>query len=227
MAYDIPRIRSKTVLLALRQEIVRLGFATILRQLDLISTLIETEIIQKNPTSRYELMTFDLIIVDLELIRSDMGETLVSLHSTYPNAKLIIVCENNLRATAASAIAAGVHGIISKSMSADIVKKAFEQVLSGEIFVPGDLANEPVVLNPEIGPVSNQAYGRLSNRQQEVLSLIQKGQSNKEIARKLSLSEGTIKNHVSVVMRKLGVNSRAGAAVVSLQAKYNCDDAHC
>lgn len=172
-------------------------------------------------------MTFDLIIVDLELIRSDMGETLVSLHSTYPNAKLIIVCENNLRATAASAIAAGVHGIISKSMSADIVKKAFEQVLSGEIFVPGDLANEPVVLNPEIGPVSNQAYGRLSNRQQEVLSLIQKGQSNKEIARKLSLSEGTIKNHVSVVMRKLGVNSRAGAAVVSLQAKYNCDDAHC
>ncbi len=227
MAYDIPKIRSKTVLLALRQEIVRLGFATILRQLDLISTLIETETIQENPTSRYELMTFDLIIVDLELIRSDMGETLVSLHSTYPNAKLIIVCENNLRATAASAIAAGVHGIISKSMSADIVKKAFEQVLSGEIFVPGDLANEPVVLNPEIGPVSNQAYGRLSNRQQEVLSLIQKGQSNKEIARKLSLSEGTIKNHVSVVMRKLGVNSRAGAAVVSLQAKYNCDDAHC
>ncbi len=207
------------VVLASRSGIARCGLRAILRRVCRIDTLIEAETVDA-VLDPVEGMSFDLIVIDQDLIRLDADGGLASLHSIYPETKIIIVCEHICRTTAAAAIAMGVHGIISTSASEAVVSKAFEQVLGGEIFVPNDMADEPLPQSFELSQPDLMAYSDLSNRQREVLDLILTANSNKQIARVLSLSEGTVKSHVSVLMRKLGVTSRAGIAVAGLQMKY-------
>ncbi len=212
-----------TILLASRQEIARCGLRSIIRKVCQVGTLIEVGLIETVLDQGHGVSSFDLIVLDLDLIQVDSDRVLTSLHSIYPGAKIVILCTHSLRATVAAAIAAGVHGIISKSSSEAVILRAFEKVLNGEIYVPNDIVNEPLANSPEPCRSDLVAYGDLSNRQKEVLDLILAAYSNKQIARRLSLAEGTVKNHVSVLMRKLGVTSRSAVAVAGIQMKFKED----
>src|SRR3984893_11598431 len=114
---------------------------------------------------------------------------------------------------------AGVHGYVPKSLGIAEVTAALKAVFEGAVYVPSFLSEIPPnteeanLTSTETSAATPEAVLRaLTPRQQDVLNLIVKGESNKQIARALNLGEGTIKVHVAALFRNLGVNSRAAAA---------------
>ena len=123
-------------------------------------------------------------------------------------------------ATVRRVMRAGASGFVSKSYSADDMLMALRQVLAGEVVEP---FSAPTVLAADT-PVPPAVTARakdlgLSPRQAEVLSLMAKGRSNRDIASLLGLTEGTVKIHVTAIFRALGVASRTQALVALARLK--------
>ena len=116
---------------------------------------------------------------------------------------------------------AGAHGYVPKDAGPAELAGALKLILDGIIYVPPSIASTSslVVEGPVLNalPARSTATDMLTPRQQEVLELVVRGKSNKEIARTLKLGEGTVKVHMAGLFRALGVNSRAAAAVAGLQ----------
>jgi two-component system nitrate/nitrite response regulator NarL len=111
-------------------------------------------------------------------------------------------------------IAAGAVGVFPKAMSAPALLMALKLALSGQVFVPwsGDLAKPAEPEQPDV-PLPD-----LSERQKEVLTYVVAGAPNKEIARRLGLSEVTIKIHVAALCRKFSVANRTQLATAGMRA---------
>ena len=105
---------------------------------------------------------------------------------------------------AARAVQSGASGFIPKSFTADEMIAAIQKVLAGEVFVPQSASLSP----------SEQPNG-LTLRQLEVISMLGRGFSNKEIARALDVAERTVKAHVSAVFEALNVRNRTQAVLVA------------
>jgi DNA-binding NarL/FixJ family response regulator len=110
---------------------------------------------------------------------------------------------------AARAVASGASGFIPKSFTADEMIAAIRQVLAGDVFVPAtaDLTQSP------------DSHG-LTLRQLEVITMLGRGFSNKEIARALDVAERTVKAHVSAVFEALNVRNRTQAVLVAQRRGY-------
>ena len=125
---------------------------------------------------------------------------------------------------------AGVHGFVPKNVSPAELTAALKLIVDGIIYVPPSIASTPSLVLE--GPVLNAKAVRsgatpdlLTQRQWEVLGLLLKGQSNKEIAKTLNLGEGTVKVHMAGLFRALGVNTRAAAAVAGTRLMTGWDSA--
>lgn len=151
----------------------------------------------------------DLVLVDLRMPGMNGAEALAALRDGFPSAKVAVVSAWEERAEILAALAAGVHGYIPKSLSAQQIADAINEVLSGRIYVPSALGRrEPGA------PVANAtpaAGDKLTSRQKEVLEELLKGRASKEIARALDIAEGTVKIHLAAIYRTMGVRTRAEA----------------
>ena len=114
--------------------------------------------------------------------------------------------------TAQDALKLGAIGFIPKTMGAQSLLNAVRFMAAGEIYVPVDL------MRPEPAAPAHPLAEKLSPRENEVLSGLCKGQSNKEIARDLDLQEVTIKLHVRTLCRKLDAKNRTQAAMIAKEA---------
>jgi DNA-binding NarL/FixJ family response regulator len=104
------------------------------------------------------------------------------------------------------ALEAGASGYLAKSAPADTLVEALRLIMVGGIYVPRTLIKGREATPRQPAAVAEAPL--LTPRQREVLALISTGQSNKEIAHRLGTSEGTIKAHISAIMRRLGVHNR-------------------
>jgi DNA-binding NarL/FixJ family response regulator len=115
------------------------------------------------------------------------------------------------------AISCGAAGFIPKSSPRDLIATALQVVFAGGIYVPRELLGEAEPARDRSadhrGGGDDPFSGPLTQRQVEVLNLVADGKSNKQIAYELSISEMTVKAHVTAILRKLGVVSRAQAIV--------------
>lgn len=153
----------------------------------------------------------NLFVLDLRFPGMDLTTAIPALRSEFPLASIVIVSMADDRASVDRIMAAGVDGFISKAASHDSMRAAFAAVIRGEfvnIGPPGGL----------VSSATSSHFSGLTARQREVLALVAEGQSNKEIARALSISPFTVRIHVSALMRELGIETRASAA--SLASKY-------
>jgi DNA-binding NarL/FixJ family response regulator len=108
---------------------------------------------------------------------------------------------------------AGVHGYIVNTENTDQLIDKLRYILSGEIYVPPVLAEQPPVPEAPQQRVSK----KLSSRQHQVLKGLVEGKSNKEIAKGLNVAEGTVKMHLAALYRVLGATNRAHAAALGKQ----------
>lgn len=151
-----------------------------------------------------------LLIIDSELF-SGGPSLLRSIKSTSPQAKFILLTEDGDQETIIDALSSGADGVIGKSSSGDEIRFALKRVLGGEVYVPPSIASPKPTAN-EPCFIRHSSQGILTDRQWEVMRFVCIGYSNKQVARALGISEGTVKVHVRRSFRKLGAGDRFTAA---------------
>jgi len=147
-----------------------------------------------------------LVLLDLTLPGAHGLDLLVQLRRAHPQLPIVVLSATHDRATVGAALAAGAQGYIAKTSTPDELLDAVRTVLGGGSSVTTDFAP----LAQVIGGVPGQSLG-LTHRQADVLRLLIQGKPNKLICRDLRLSEGTVKVHVSAILKALNVRSRAQA----------------
>lgn len=159
----------------------------------------------------------DLILLDLALPGVDGFVGLDILRRRFPTVPVIVVSAFDDPPTVRRVMHLGASGFIPKSFSGQEVLDAVRQVLAGDLFHPpgahiGARLDDAVPLPPSGAGVSPGELG-LTDRQTQVLALMVRGHSNRDIAERLGLSEGTVKIHATAIFKALGVGSRTQALV--------------
>lgn len=152
----------------------------------------------------------DLILVDLRMPGMAGAETLAALRDGFPQAKVAVVSAWEGREEILAAIGAGVHGYVPKSLSAAEIANALRAVLEGRIYIPSSFGKRDVGA-VKAAPIQSLAIDTMTPRQKDVLEELLKGRASKEIARTLTIAEGTVKIHLAAIYRTLGVRTRAEA----------------
>ena len=155
----------------------------------------------------------DLILLDLNMPGTQGFSGLMYLRAQYPGTPVMIVSGNEERSTIRHAIDFGASGFIPKSVDVDTMRKAIQTVLDGGAWTPADVdLNHPV--DQETSDIVRR-LGSLTPQQVRVLMMLSEGLLNKQIAYELSVSEATVKAHVSAILQKLGVESRTQAVIAA------------
>ena len=137
---------------------------------------------------------------------------LMYLRAQYPEIPVVVVSANEDPTAIRRCIEFGASGFIPKSLPVDTIREAVKAVLEGDIWTPPDLDLDEPTDGETADLVSRLAT--LTPQQVRVLMMLGEGLLNKQIAYKLSVSEATIKAHVSAILQKLGVDSRTQAVIV-------------
>ncbi len=154
----------------------------------------------------------DLALLDLALPGRDGFELLAELRSEWPDIPVLVLSATHDRATIEAALDGGAMGFIPKTANAKVLIEALRLVMSGGIYIPGERSTRHVA-GFRSRPASRPEELGLTLRQADVLQLLVQGKPNKLICRDLRLSEGTVKVHVSAILRALKVHTRTQVVI--------------
>jgi DNA-binding NarL/FixJ family response regulator len=155
----------------------------------------------------------DLVLLDLAMpgVRGFSG--LMYLRAQYPSVPVVVVSANDDPAVIRRCMEFGASGFIPKTLGIDEIRTAIAGVLEGGVWTPPDvdLKRGSDASTTELV----QRLGTLTPQQVRVLMMLSEGLLNKQIAYELSVSEATVKAHVSAILQKLGVESRTQAVIAA------------
>lgn len=159
----------------------------------------------------------DVAVVDSAQFMSAEGSQLLN-NARRPEIKVVMVAMREDEALFLDAVRRGVCGYVPRDASAVDVVNAIRSVAQGEAVCPPRLCKHLFDYVAQIAKDSptpeSQGAARLTRREQQLIPLIDRGLTNKEIAAHLNLSEKTIKNHIHRILRKVGAENRFSAAAV-------------
>ena len=203
--------------------IVRQGLRTYLDLLEDIIIVAEAEnglealekVRQFNP---------DIVLMDLVMPEMDGIEATHKICGSYPDVKVIVLTSFTEDEQVFSAIKAGAVGYLLKDISPPDLVKAIQAVHKGETHLHPEITKK--LMNQFVSPKSEAEItpDELTPREMEVLQLIAQGLSNKELAKKLTISEKTVKTHLSSIFSKLHLSDRTQAAIYALKHNLVPDD---
>ncbi|RUT34512.1 response regulator transcription factor [Arsenicitalea aurantiaca] len=153
----------------------------------------------------------DLVLLDLNMpgVRGFSG--LLLLRAQYQDVPVMIISAVEDPVVIRRSFELGAAGYLHKSVSPPEIRRAIETVLTGEVFVP-----EGIDLQSDDGHAAlMQRLASLTPQQVRVLMMLSDGLMNKQIAYELSISEATVKAHVSAILQKLDVDSRTQAVIAA------------
>ena len=162
----------------------------------------------------------DVILMDLYMPEMDGVEATAYIKKEYPNVKVIVLTSFSDQAHVLPALRAGASGYILKDVEPDQLVEAIRSAYKGNIQLHPDIANAllsqtlPVEEKEEESSIQVDV---LTARENEVLQLLAKGMSNKEIASVLVITEKTVKAHVSSILSKLNLSDRTQAALYAVK----------
>lgn len=161
---------------------------------------------------------FELVLLALDQSKDANLGVLTSVRERLPAAHIIVLSGSKDMAALKAAIEGEVDGYLLKGASINLLRQAIRLVESKEMYtlMPTDIVKSAFA-DGENGAENggSESFGKLTKRQVEVLRLLEGGYSNKQIAKRLGLLEGTVKVHVRDIMRKLGAKNRTQAAVLA------------
>lgn len=154
----------------------------------------------------------DVILLDLELPGMDGLQAIPALGAAHPGARILILTAYDTDERVLGAIRSGAKGYLLKGASLEEIARAIRAVHAGESYL------EPRVASKVLAEVSSPRRSTaLSRREREVLKMVADGRSNKQIARALSITERTVKFHITSILNKLGAENRAQAVAIAAQ----------
>ncbi|MGA9308362.1 MAG: response regulator transcription factor [Candidatus Sulfotelmatobacter sp.] len=149
----------------------------------------------------------DVTLMDLRLPGMSGVDSIRSIRETHPRARFVVLTTYEGDADIHRALEAGAQGYVIKGMPYQTLVEALQRVHTGGRFLPPPVTRALASRMPD---------SELSAREQEVLSLLASGKSNKDIASTLGISESTVKCHVSAILLRLNVSDRTEAVVTAL-----------
>ena len=165
-------------------------------------------------------LRFDLVLLDLALPDAVSVSGLEVLRLRHPDLPVLVLSGAQDAATVDRCLRAGAAGFLPKTARVERLATAVRVVTDGGVYVPPEL--EPSADRgvwgrplPRAGPGTDPRQLGLTDRQRDVLRLILRGLPNKLISRQLQLAEGTVKVHVSAVLRALGARNRTQAVLAA------------
>jgi DNA-binding NarL/FixJ family response regulator len=197
------------VLIADDHAVVRRGLRTFLELQDDIDVVGEASDGETCVAAAVELSP-DVILLDLLMPGVGGVEALGRLRDAGSTARVLVITSFTDPAVSVPAVRAGAAGVIFKDVEPRDLASAIRSVHAGHTLLQPDVAAALMAPDPA-------AASPLTARERDVLAEITQGRSNREIARALSLSEKTVKTHVSNVLMKLGVADRTQAALLAVR----------
>ena len=163
----------------------------------------------------------DVLLLDVRMPRLNGVQVITALASqgALPGTLLLTTFEDDLALI--SGVRAGARGFLLKGVTPETLVEAVRTVANGGTFLHTTLSPHPAAVNlhAEWRTQSLATPDPLTAREREVLSLMTNGLSNTQIAEALDLGEGTVRNHVSSILSKLGVADRTKAVLLALQQR--------
>ncbi len=210
------------------QEIIRQGLSIILdHQSDIEVVGLAEDGVEALKLARQ--LRPDVVLMDVKMPRMNGIETTRQITQALPNSRVIILTTYDVDDWVFDCIRAGAVGYLLKDAKADDLAQAVRGAVRGESQMDPGVARKLLDAFRHLNSAPSQAAARppeqeplpplenLTRREEQVLDLLAKGMSNKEIAAQLSLSEGTIKNYVSNVLSKLHANDRTQAVITAVR----------
>jgi DNA-binding NarL/FixJ family response regulator len=199
------------------QDIVRDGLTLLLK----LETDIEIIGVAANGAEAIEMVAHnqpDLVLMDLKMPVMNGVDATREIKAKFPAVKVLVLTTYGTDDWVFDAVRAGASGYLLKDAPREEVLKAVRGTVAGNNYL------DPAVAGKIMGEISGSKKkpsslitGKLTPREIEVLQLLAKGLSNEDISKKLFLSEGTVRNHVSSIVDKLGVSDRTQAAILAIQ----------
>ncbi len=159
----------------------------------------------------------DVVLLDLDLGTEDGLEQLPRITEAAPSSKVLILTALRDRARDEEALQRGARGLVLKDAPPDVLVSAVRAVAGGALWF------DPRVLAAPKKPVEPKPADRLSNltaREREIVSLVVEGLRNEEVARRIGITEKTVRNHLTAVFDKVGVSSRLELVVLAFNAGF-------
>lgn len=150
----------------------------------------------------------DVTVMDLRMPGSDGLATLAALHRECPAARVLILSNYAGADEIHAALQGGAASYLPKTVGQPELLKAIRLVAAGRTYVPAEIA---------VRLAERLPCDELTAREHEVLALVVEGASNAQIARRLGIAGGTVKNHISSIFEKLGVTQRTEAVAVAIK----------
>ncbi len=203
--------------------LIREALKHVLAVLDANIFLVEAQNFAEGLAAAASNADLDLILLDLGLPDVDGIDALAELRRSYPAVPTVVLSASEHPATVMRAIETGAMGFIPKTTSSHLLLNALRLVLGGGVYLPTEVLRqhrgtpEPAlrlaVEASDSGKMLSPREIGLTVRQADVLALLVQGKSNKLICRDLDLAEGTVKIHVTAILRALNVINRTQAVI--------------
>ena len=189
------------------QAVVRQGFVA------LINTVPDMEVIAEGINGQqaidlYNQHTPDVTLIDLRMPVVGGVEAITAIRNNFRDARLIVLTTYDGDEDIYRSLQAGAKGYLLKDVFFEELETAIRTVHAGSRHIPAAIA---------MRLAERMASSDLTSREMEVLELIVRGQSNKEIGASLTISEATVKSHINNILSKLGVTDRTQAVTTALQ----------
>jgi len=210
-------MRHLRILLVDDHEVVRLGLTTLLEDVPGVTVVGEAGSAQEALLACGRLAP-DLVILDIRLPDRSGVDACRIIKKRWPHIGVIVLTSFADDDLIAEAIEAGATGYVLKQVGNEELLRAIEAVQRGEALLDPQVTQRVLQrLRRTERLLDASAFRNLSQRELEVLHLVSQGKSNREIAEALSVSEKTVRNHVSNLLDKLGLNNRIELATYAVK----------
>jgi NarL family two-component system response regulator LiaR len=203
------------VMLVDDHNVVRSGLAAFLKAYEDLELIAEArngkEAVQLSLQKRPDVILMDLMMPEMDGIAATRA-----ISAEQPGIKIIAMTSFEEEALVQGVLAAGAISYLIKNVTADELAAAIRNAVSGRSTLSPEAAR---VLVQATRPTEKLLYEHLTEREREVLNLVVKGQSNQQIAENLVISVTTVKAHISSILSKLQVSSRAEAIAYAIKNK--------
>jgi DNA-binding NarL/FixJ family response regulator len=160
----------------------------------------------------------DLVLMDLKMPVMNGVDATREIKAKCPGVKVLVLTTYGTDDWVFDALRAGASGYLLKDAPREGVLSAIRGTIEGKTFIDPAVAGKVLSeITSSIKKPATLITSKLTEREVEVLRLLARGLSNEDIAQKLFLSEGTVRNHISSIVDKLGVSDRTQAAIIAIQ----------
>ncbi|MDP3449810.1 MAG: response regulator transcription factor, partial [Anaerolineaceae bacterium] len=205
------------VLLVDDHAVVRLGLNTLLsdeREIIIVGEAANADQAMK----QVDLLKPDVVILDIQIPGKNGIEVCKNIVSQYPNSKVVMLTSHTSDEFITQAIRAGASGYVLKQVGNEELLRAIKAAYAGEMAFDTQTTSQMVKTYKKLEKEAEDSiFADISQRELQVMVLVAEGQSNKEIGKKLNLSEITIRNYVSNILSKLNFRNRIDIARFAIQ----------